>query len=195
MRARLILFCLAAGMSGCAPSTPRVADTPRSLAKVTSGVGEAELVRTDSNHYRATVTADAVTLVVIATFTNRTQDTLVLHPCVQRPPYPLVVRLQREVGGVWRTALGPTCTLALMLNPPRLLPGQARTDTVRLKGWRRPNVMPQFPSGPIGGQYRLAYSDVYRKWYPDGPPPGAKNNLGEPLADSLLVSNPFQIEE
>jgi hypothetical protein len=180
LREILLALGLSAAM-GCAAPNPVTPD---------SG-----LIRTEAGAYRAKVTSSAVTLTVVSTFTNMTPDTLVLHPCAQAPPYPLAVSLQRSEGGVWRTVLSPVCTLALMLNPPRLLPGQARTDTVRLQGLRTPNTFPQFPSGPVAGLYRLAYSSVYRKWYPQNPPPNARNNLGEPLADSLLVSNPFRVTE
>lgn len=156
---------------------------------------ESRLIRVQAEVYRVRVTASAVTLTIVSTFTNRTQDTLTLHPCAQHPPYPLAVSLQRREDGVWRTVLSPVCTLALMLDPPRLLPGQARTDTVRLEGSRTPNTFPQFPAGSVAGLYRLAYSSVYRRWYPENPPPNARNSLGEPLADSLLVSNPFRVTE
>jgi hypothetical protein len=179
---RQILLSLGLGAAmGCAAPNPIVPDS--------------RLIRTEAEAYRASVTSTGVTLTVVSTFANLTGDTLVLHPCAQRPPYPLAVSLQRNDGGVWRTVLSPVCTLALMLNPPRLLPGQARTDTVRLQGLRTPNTFPQFPPGPVAGLYRLAYSSVYRKWYPRNPPPGARNSLGEPLADSLLVSNPFRVTE
>jgi hypothetical protein len=156
---------------------------------------ESRLIRTEAEAYRARVTPTAVTLTIVSTFTNTTQDTVILHPCAQHPPYPLAVSLQRRENGDWRTVLSPVCTLMLMSNPPRLLPGQARTDTVRLEGSRTPNTFPQFPPGSVAGIYRLAYSSVYRRWYQGNPPPDARNRLGEPLADSLLVSNPFRVTE
>ena len=158
-------------------------------------VPDSHLIRTEAKVYRASVTESAVTLTVVARFINMTPDTLVLHPCRQRPPYPLAVSLERSEGGIWRTVLSPVCTRALMLNPPRLPPGQTRTDTVRLRGFRMPNTAPQFPTGPVAGLYRLAYASVYRRWYPENPPPDARNRLGEPLADSLLVSNTFRVTE
>jgi hypothetical protein len=156
--------------------------------------GGAGLITTESPSYTAVVSATSVRLAVVAEFANTTSDKLTLHPCSQHSPYPLAVSLQRYEGGEWRTVLSPVCTLALMLNPPRLSPGETRTDTVRLEGFRAANSYPQFPPGPVAGLYRLAYSDIYRTWNEDhvGPSVGA---LGEPVPDSLLVSNPFRVEE
>jgi hypothetical protein len=181
MLVRIIVVSLGVSVVGCATPSPSVADS--------------HLVRTEAKTYRARVTESAVTLVVIATFTNTTSDTLALHPCVQHSPYPLAISLQRREDGKWRTVLAPVCTLMLMFSPPRLLPGQARTDTVRLQGSRDPNTLPGWSPGPIAGSYRLAYSQVYRRWYVRNPPPDARNRLGEPLADSLLVSNTFRVVE
>jgi len=58
-----------------------------------------------------------------------------------------------------------------------------------------PNTAPQFPTGPVAGLYRLAYTSVYRRWYPMNPPRDARDRMGEPLADSLLVSNTFRVTE
>jgi hypothetical protein len=179
--ARSILFSAGLTAASCATPNPSAPDS--------------YFIRTEADVYRARATESAVTLTVVARFTNTTRDTLVLHPCAQHRPYPLAVSLQRNEGGTWRTVLAPWCTLALMFSPPRLLPGQTRIDTVRLQGSRHPNTLPGFSAGPIAGSYRLAYSQVYRKWYPRNPPPGARNRLGEPLPDSLLVSNMFRVVE
>ena len=176
-------FLAAAGLIAVACVTPI---PPRS---------DSHLIRTDAGVYRAEVSKAAVALTVVATFTNRTRDTLFLHPCAQAPPYPLAISLQRREDGKWHTVVGPVCTLVLMFNPPRLLPGQFRTDTVRLQGSRHPNDLPGFSPGPIAGSYRLIYSQVYRKWYPRNPPPEARDRLGELLPDSLLVSNTFRVVE
>ena len=158
-------------------------------------VPDSHLIHAEAQVYRASVAESAVTLTVVARFINTTPDTLVLHPCRQHPPYPLAVSLERSEGGVWRNVWSPVCTRALMLKPPRLPPGQTRTDTVRIKGFRMPNTAPQFPKGPVAGLYRLAYTSVYRVWYPLNPPRDARDRMGEPLADSLLVSNTFRVTE
>ena len=152
------------------------------------------LITTESASHKAVVSATSVRITEVAKFTNTTSDKLTLHPCYQHPPYPLTVRLQRYETGEWRTVFSPECTLMLMLNPPRLSPGETRTDTVRLEGFRTANWYPKFAAGPVAGVYRLVYSDVYRTWNADhiGPPIGV---LGELVPDSLLVSNSFRIEE
>jgi len=152
------------------------------------------LITTDSQSYRAVVSPRSVQLTIVATFTNTTADKLTLHPCSQHPPYPPAVGLQRYEDGEWRTVLSPVCTLALILDPPRLSPGATRTDTVHLEGFRAPNSFPRFPAGPVAGVYRLAYSSVYRTWNADDAGATA-GGLGEAVPDSLLVSNPFRIEE
>ncbi len=181
MLARSILFFAGLTAASCGGPNPSASDS--------------YLIRTEEDLYRARVTESAVTLTVVARFTNTTRDTLVLHPCAQHPPYPLAVSLQRNEGGTWRTVLAPWCTLALMFSPARLLPGQSRIDTVRLQGSRHPNTLPGFSAGPIAGSYRISYSQVYRRWYPHNPPPQARDRLGEAVPDSLLVSNTFRVLE
>ena len=154
-------------------------------------------VRVHDDTVRAVVNADSVVFKVVATFTNITADTLHLHPCSQSAPFPPVVRLERREGDSWQPAWSQACTQALMLEPPRLLPGASRTDTVRIWASRRPNTFPDFP-GPVAGTYRLVYGDVYRKWYsgsaPEGLPPGT-NTLGVPAPDSVVTSGSFQVVE
>jgi hypothetical protein len=152
------------------------------------------LITTESPSYTAVVSPTSVRLTVVAKFSNTTSDKLTLHPCYQHPPYPLAVSLQRYEDGEWHTVLSPVCTLALMLYPPRLSPGESRTDTVHLEGFRAANWYPKFPPGPVAGLYRLAYSDIYRTWNEDhnGPPVGT---LGDPVPPPLLVSNPFRVDE
>lgn len=155
-----------------------------------AGAAAAPLIRTEREVYRAKVTPREVELVVVATLTNRTRDTLFLHPCQQQPPFPLKVHLEKRVDSTWRSAWGPVCFNVLILEPPRLAPGQSRTDTIRVWGSLKPHEYPDFAAGPVGGIYRLVYSWVYRTWDPHRRPV-----LGERLADSLLVSNEFRVVE
>lgn len=157
----------------------------------------ASLVRTDRDVYRATVDSAAVRFTVVVTLANRTADTLTVHPCLQRPPYPPPVSFERltadgratQPRAVW----SPACTEALMFDPPRLAPGRTRTDTVVAWGSRLPNVLPEFPPGPIEGTYRVVYGDVYRSWHPRSLRPDGTTDLGELVPESLLVSPPFRV--
>jgi hypothetical protein len=152
-----------------------------------------QLVRTDRQVYRATVTPGAVEFTVVTTLTNRTRDTLFVHPCQQHPPFPPVVRLERRTGdGEWRTVWGPACFQVLLLEPPRITPGESRTDTIRVFGSLKPNEYPGFPPGPVAGTYRLGYRDVYRTWHARHPD-RRRRSFGELLPDSLLVSNEFAV--
>jgi hypothetical protein len=155
---------------------------------VRAAAAAAPLIRTEREVYRAAVTPTAVELMVVATFINRTRDTLFIHPCQQQPPFPPKVHLEKRVGGTWRLAWGPVCFHVLMLEPPRLAPGQSRMDTVRIWGSLKPNEYPDFAAGPVGGTYRLVYDWVYRSWDPNRRP-----GLGELLIDAALVSNEFRV--
>lgn len=187
------LLFVAALSGACTPTQPEQSAlrTPPAASIISSP----PLIRTDREEYRPVITSDAITLTVVSTYTNSTPDTITLHPCYQRPPYPLSVELERLEGNEWRPALSSVCTLALMLNPPVLLPGQFRVDTLRLSGSTRPRTVPAFAPGPLTGFYRLHYFSVFRKWHPQSPPAGAKHPLGEELPDSLRVSNVFRIVE
>ncbi|MDQ6768953.1 MAG: hypothetical protein M3Z54_03080 [Gemmatimonadota bacterium] len=184
---------VAIALVGCSGACTEPSRVQQLLIAAT--VPKTSLIRTNREEYRAVITSDAITISVIATFTNATRDTLTLHPCSQQPPYPLVVQLDRLQGSQWRIALAPICNDALLLDPPTLMPGQVRVDTLQLRGWRLANTDPTFSPGPLAGQYRLHYYGVYRKWYPRNPPPDAKDQLGEQLDDSLRVSNVFRIME
>jgi hypothetical protein len=147
------------------------------------------LIRSDRAEYVAVADAEGIGLDVIVTMTNVTVDTLWLHPCVQQPPFPPVVVLDRLEAAAWRPAWGPFCTRALMNPPPRLLPGASRIDTVRVRWSRRERTSPGLPPWPVEGTFRLRYSDVYRRWRG-----GFDTTLEcEPVHDSLLASNVFRI--
>jgi hypothetical protein len=180
---RVVLAAFVAGCAAQGPAGPSLPDVPGTL------------VRTERDVYRATVVPSAVSFSVVATFTNVTRDTLWLHPCVQQRPYPPVVTLERQEAGAWRAVWGPVCTSALMLDPPRLLPGESRTDTVRVWGARTAHTLPDFPAGPVAGAYRLVYGAVYRRWHPLGPGTGTEDALGERVPAGLLASNTFQLQE
>jgi hypothetical protein len=178
-----ILLAIAAGMTLLACSRAQSAGALR------VGEARAPLVRTDRDVYRATVTPTWVELRVVATLANRTSDMLFIHPCLQQPPFPPKVRLEKRVDDAWRPAWGGMCTHVLM-PPQRLAPGQSRTDTVVFFASRVPNEYPSLPDGPLAGTYRLVYEWVYDSW-----DPWRRGELGTPVADSLLTSNEFRVVE
>jgi hypothetical protein len=153
------------------------------------------VIRTDSIEYHPVIGNQEIILNVVASLTNNTPDTLTLHPCYQQPPYPLSVGLDRLQGNEWHSALVPICTTALMLDPPTVLPGATRIDTLHLRGSTRPNTLPAFAAGPLEGFYRLHYYSVYRKWYPRNPPIGSRDRLGEQVSEPERVSNVFRVTD
>jgi hypothetical protein len=153
----------------------------------------ASLVAVSRPEYRADEDSEAVRVTIVARLANRTDDTLRVHPCRQRPPYPPVVGLIRLHGGTSTVAWGPFCTGLLLRDPPKLPPGAERVDTIQVIGWRSRNQRPNFAPGPVDGTYRLAYRQVYRTWHPYATGPTGQASPGELLPDSVLTSGPFRI--
>lgn len=143
------------------------------------------LITTDRESYRVRRTADAVELDIVTTFTNRTSDTVRLHPCGTSQPSFV---LEKSIGGAWTPAYRQACTMMLMLDPPKVAPGASRTDTARVRAMLAPNAMPRFEAEPIAGRYRVVYAQAYRTWIPNEGP-------GELLPLEQRVSNTFVIEE
>lgn len=83
-------------------------------------------VERDRYRVRRTRNGDMLELTVVATFTNRTADTIVLHPCYERRP---AVALEKWVDGEWKSAFGQACPDVLFTSAPRLAPGESQTDT------------------------------------------------------------------
>ena len=144
------------------------------------------LVTTDRQSYRPRRTADALEIDIVTTFTNRTSDTVRLHPC--GPSSQPSFSLEKWVDGAWKPAWGQACPAILMLDPPKVAPGASRTDTARVRAMLAPNAMPRFEVDPIGGSYRVVYAQAYRSWRPNEGP-------GELLPLEQRVSNTFRIEE
>jgi hypothetical protein len=170
---------LLAVLLGCTPGVPGGA------------APAAGLVRVAQDTVYADVDSSEVSLTIRATLVNRTRDTLWVHPCLQMEPYPPVARLERAEGAGWSLAAPYVCTQALMLDPPRLAPGESRTDTIWI--WAPRSGLLQFAPGPVEGEYRLVYDDVFRRWYGMDAPQGAADGLGERLPTELLTSNPFRV--
>ena len=144
------------------------------------------LITTDAESYRTRRTAEALELDIVTTFTNRTGDTVRLHPCgsTSQPAF----SLEKWVDGAWTPAWSQACPAILMLDPPKVAPGASRTDTARVRAMLAPNAMPRFEVDPIAGSYRVVYAQAYRSWRPNEGP-------GELLPLEQRVSNTFRIEE
>jgi hypothetical protein len=143
------------------------------------------LITTDRESYRARRTADAIEVDIVTTFTNRTSDTVRLHPCGTSQPSFV---LEKWIDGAWRPAYNQACPAILMLDPPSVAPSASRTDTARVRAMLAANAMPRFETEPIAGSYRVVYVQAYRSWRPNEGP-------GELLPLEQRVSNTFRIEE
>ncbi len=143
------------------------------------------LVTTDQRTFRARRTGDAIGLDIVATFTNRTGDTVYLHPCGQVQPS---FFLEKWVDGAWKPAYSPPCPAILMLDPPRVAPGASRTDTAHVRASTAANSFPRFELDSLAGSYRLVYAQAYGSWRPNEGP-------GELLPLERRASAPFRIEE
>ena len=143
-------------------------------------------IATDRQSYGLRRTADALELDIVTTFTNRTSDTVRLHPCgsTSQPAF----SLEKWVDGAWRPAYSQACPAILMLDPPKVAPGASRTDTARVRAMLAVNAMPRFEADPIAGEYRVVYAQAYASWRPNEGP-------GELLPLDQRVSNTFRIED
>lgn len=144
------------------------------------------LITTDKPSYRPRRTAEALELDIVTTFTNRTSDTVRLHPC--GPSSQPSFSLEKWVDGAWKPAYSQACPAILMLDPPKVAPGASRTDTARVRAMLGPNTMPRFEADPIAGEYRLVYAQAYGSWLPN-------EGGGELLPLEQRVSNTFRIED
>lgn len=170
------LASLATALLGCVASTGQL---PPALDRPTVAVER------DTYRVARTRNGDILELTVVATFTNRTADTVVLHPCFPGRP---AVTLEKWVGGEWRSAFDQACPDIVVTNAPRLAPGERQTDTAWIFASLRPDSGPRFELGSVPGLYRLVYSGAHRSWRAPG-------SLGPLLPKDLRVSNPFRIVE
>ena len=168
---RAILFVALGGCVLSGGHAPPVIDKPA--------------VAVERNDYRVLRRRDGLELTIVATFTNQTGDTVVLHPCGQRGP---AVALEKWDDGAWRSAFDPACPDVLLRNAPRLSPGESRTDTVWLFAPLRPDARPYFSLATVPGRYRVVYGQAHGLWRADG-------SLGQLLPKALRVSNAFRIIE
>jgi hypothetical protein len=142
-------------------------------------------VERDTYRVRRVREGEGLELTIVATFTNRTADTIVLHRCYERRQ---AVALEKWVEGEWKSAFGQACPSILDRSAPRLAPGERRTDTLLIFASLRPNTYPRFELGAVPGMYRLVYWKAYR--YSRTPSP-----LGALLPIELRVSNAFRVVE
>ncbi|HEV2147483.1 MAG TPA: hypothetical protein VGR37_08770 [Longimicrobiaceae bacterium] len=129
---------------------------------------------------------DELTGTVVATYTNRTDQPVYLGTCgsSSHPGF----TMDKEVEGSWVLSYDPVC--ALDAGPPfEVLPGEARTDTLRLWDTLRPNSLRYFQSPEVSGTYRI----VYQVYGCCNSPPGGAVRLGSRLPREEHVSEAFRI--
>ena len=141
-------------------------------------------VERDTYRVRRTRGGEVLELTIVATFINRTADTIVLHPCYEGRP---AVVLYKWVDGEWLSAFGQACPDILYRGLPGLAPGESKTDTLWLSASLRPNTEPRFELGTVPGLYRVEYWKVWRKWISGRP--------GGLLPKELRISDAFRVVE
>ena len=172
----LLLPAVVIALCACVPSTGHA---PSPLA------APAVAVEHDRYRVRRVRGGDVLELTIVATYTNRTADTIVLHPCYERRQ---AVALEKWVDGEWKSAFGQACPDILDRGAPRLAPDERRTDTLLLFASLRPNSYPRFELGTVPGMYRVVYWQAHRNWQ-------AHLRLGPLLPEELRVSNAFRVVE
>jgi hypothetical protein len=174
----LLLAAVVLWLCACVPSTGQA---PSPLA------APAVAVERDTYRVQRVRGGDGIAVTIVATFTNRTADTIVLQRCHDRP----AVILEKWVGGEWVPAFSQICPDILDLNAPRLAPGQSRTDTALAFASVRPNIHPSFELDTVPGLYRVVYWKAHgdwRDWQPN-------RSRGALLPKELRVSNAFRVVE
>jgi hypothetical protein len=143
------------------------------------------MVERDTYRVRRTWGGERLELTIVSTFTNRTADTIVLHPCHPRGQ---AVTLEKWVDGDWRPAFDQVCFDILDRSAPRLAPGQSQRDSVFLYASLRPNTLPRFELSTVPGVYRAVYWKAHRY-------SRSRSPLGALLPKELRVSNAFRVVE
>ena len=142
------------------------------------------MLTTERNSYRVSRSGDAIELDIVATFANRTADTVYLHPCGTSHPS---FFLEKWVNGTWERAFSPACPAILMVDPPRVAPGASRTDTARVRASTAANTFPRFEIDSAGGYFRLVYAQAYGSWR-------STQGSGELLPRERRTSAAFRVE-
>ncbi len=155
-------------------------------ADLGSGTEPVRLIQTDETQYEAQLLTDYHSRVVLEIpyqVYNQTSNPLYFVACRTSMP-----ALEKRVGGEWRLAYAAVRVLA-SLHPVKIAPGEARADTLRVKGYLPgQNIAPEFYT-EIEGTYRLR-CDVY----------GGVDDDWQPLDHTLLpleqrVSNTFGVRQ
>ena len=175
-RSRFPSAALVTAVCGCLASSGQL--PPRLAAPAVA-------VEHDTYRVRRVRDGEVLELTIVATYTNRTADTIVVHPCYERRQ---AVALEKWVDGEWKSAFGQACPDILDRGAPRLAPGASRTDTSLIFATLRPNTEPRFELATVPGLYRMVYWGVHG-------PARADGRLGALLPKEQRVSNPFRVVE
>jgi hypothetical protein len=177
---------LTIALAACAPGaqTPPAAEAsvPAPAAPIATA-GSAAVIRTDRDtyHLRPMGVAGEPGFTLVTTYHNRSTEPFYLSGCSKIPPR---WRLEKQVSGAWVHAYELECALIAAETPPRIAPGDARVDTLRVVDYTP--AWPRFKVHPIAGTYRLVYYGVT-------PPQARETGMAPPQI--LRYSNEFRIEE
>lgn len=143
-------------------------------------------IQTDDVAYRVELTANLGTIHLTITYRNETQETRFLSRCGHTDPG---VMLQRSTGGAWVDAWVPDCP-RVAAEPVVVLPGEAFTTPLTIRGFRRPHAAEPQTGAPTPGTYRLR-ALIHAEW--DFESEAAPLPIGSPVPEEERVSNAFLI--
>ena len=138
------------------------------------------LLQSDRDSYMLMRSPESLITTIVATFTNRTRDTLLVENCSTGDPPPF--SLERWTNREWRAAYTPVCAGLKRLDPRGLFPGEHRTDTLSIRAWLREDTHPRWVTDSVPGWYRIHYWNARRG-------PHGRDSLPKPWR----VSNAFRI--
>jgi hypothetical protein len=171
----VLLGFAAAFVAGC--NDPASPDWPPAITRDTTA-----LFQTDSVAYGLVHRAGAYSMVVDATFTNRTAGPIYISNCGGATG----IYLQKSTSAGWQIVRSPV--LPACLSPPIIVGvGATRDFVVDLVGGEPgSNLYPQYSTTDLNGEYRLLWDGAFSSY-------DANSGTGAPVPESSRVSNHFVV--